>query len=210
MRVDTFTKLKAAITRLVLFAGDLDGTDFDTEAMIQMCEADLKRRLRHPRMLTRSTATLDTRTFALPSAWLQTLRFGLTAPANAIRALEPMSVNELMDRRAASNDAADIPYGYAQMGLEFEVWPTPSGSFTCELIHYAFPTGLSGTNASNWILSEMPDLYLYGSLIMGELFNQSDERLPVWTSKYEQALADANRTGEIARTSGSGLRVRFR
>jgi hypothetical protein len=48
---------------------------------------------------------------------------------------------------------------------------------------------LSAANASNVVLAEAPDLYLFGALKEAAPFLEHDERTPLWESKYNTALA---------------------
>ena len=53
----------------------------------------------------------------------------------------------------------------------------------------AFPL-TAGNFASNPIVTEHPDLYLYGALCEAAPYLQHDERLPVWEARYQQAVRE--------------------
>jgi hypothetical protein len=208
MALTTYDELKTAIEGLVLYsAGSAAFTTADT---ITLCEADLRRRLRHHKMLTRSTSIIDSRTIAVPTDWLETRRLALISPTTSARTLQMASVDELMDRRIQWADQSGTPELYAHVGEEFEVWPQPDAEYTAEILYYADFESLSALVSTNWILEQAPDVYLYGSLVMAETINRSDERVPLWAQMYESALTNLNGASERAKVSGSSLRMRWR
>jgi hypothetical protein len=69
-------------------------------------------------------------------------------------------------------------------------------------------TPLSDSATSNWLLVNHPDLYLYGSMLAGEIFIGNDERAPLWRAQVEagfKSIIDADRK---ARWGGGGLQIR--
>lgn len=206
MPITNFAELGTAISDFMEFGGATE----DTANLITLCEATLNRVVRHHRMIERSTATLDTRLFPVPTDWLETLRFSITAPSSAIRTLELASLDALFDERMADADRASVPRLYAHVGQEFEVWPQPDGEYTAELLYYQKIPALSVSNTTNWLLTLAPDVYLYGALISGHAYVVDDERLPVWTSLFTAAVQELNRASRNARFSGTGLKVRWR
>ena len=94
------------------------------------------------------------------------------------------------------------PQAYALTGQTFTVYPFPDvpddslgvPSFYQLLVDLIGPIGTgafpltSGNFASNPIVAEHPDLYLYGALVESAPFLMHDERLPIWESRYQQAV----------------------
>jgi hypothetical protein len=69
---------------------------------------------------------------------------------------------------------------------------------------------LSEETPSNWLLTKHPDIYLYGSLSMGEAFLKDDPRLPLWGAALERAVEDLRKADWTEKISGSRARVRMR
>lgn len=55
------------------------------------------------------------------------------------------------------------------------------------------------TNATNWLLTKSPDLYLYGSMLEGEAYLMGDDRIPIWKSAYDMIIADMQLESDRAR-----------
>ena len=66
--------------------------------------------------------------------------------------------------------------------------PTPDQTYAATLEYFAFLTALSSTVASNWLLQQYPNIYLYGTLAQAEPFLKNDERVGTWKAQYEEAL----------------------
>lgn len=82
-------------------------------------------------------------------------------------------------RFVAVIDEADTQY------LRFA--PEPSGTYTLRMTYDTEIEPLSDTVATNWLLAQAPDLYLWACLSVAEGFLQEDERVALWKSEYEQA-----------------------
>lgn len=78
----------------------------------------------------------------------------------------------------------------ALVGDTFHIAPTPDSDteYTGVLIYDATLTPLSASNTTNWVLTNHPDAYLYGSLYQSAAYLRDDERIPVWENKYYKAL----------------------
>jgi hypothetical protein len=65
----------------------------------------------------------------------------------------------------------------------------PAASVQIILYYFQTPPVLSGSNASNWLLAQHPDAYLYGSLAEAEAFGFNDARLATWRALASDSLA---------------------
>jgi hypothetical protein len=63
-----------------------------------------------------------------------------------------------------------------------------SDETTVELLYYAKTPAVA--NALNWLFTNHPDAYLFGSLAEAEAFGVNDERLPMWKSRRDEVLAE--------------------
>lgn len=203
MTLETYAELKSAI------ADWLNREDMTSviPSFIALAEADMNRSLRDYRMEKRSNATLDAQYSALPADWLETIRLHLTDTTSR---LELVSEGALADLRAQRGDATGKPTHYAHTAGGLELFPTPDGSYTAELVYVAKVPALSDSNTANWLLSAAPDAYLYGALVQSAPYLKDDQRATVWAGLYQSAINNLNSASELARFSGSGLRLRNR
>lgn len=203
MAITTYAELQTAV------ANWLDRTDLTsrTPEFIALAEAGINRDVKHWRGEKRATATIDARFSAVPTDYLNAVRFQISTSE---RPLEPISVQDMHQRRAAADDASGIPAYYALTGGEFEFYPTPSSSYTGTLYYRAKVPALSDANTSNWVLANAPDVYLYGSLVHSAPFLVEDERVATWGALYSQAVQRFNADGDDGRFGGAGKRKRIR
>ncbi|MBR52349.1 hypothetical protein CMK19_01100 [Candidatus Poribacteria bacterium] len=108
-----------------------------------------------------------------------------------------------------NSDALGRPEFYAVVDGSFELFPTPDADYVVELVYYENIPDLAANN-TNWLLTNYPDAYLYGSLLHSSPYLQEDQRVAVWNTLYLNAVSAINLEGERARTSGSGRRIQIR
>jgi len=98
----------------------------------------------------------------------------------------------------------DLPYFYSIKGTLIML---PTRVETVILTYSAtFPT-LDDNNPTNWLTLNAYDALLYGSLTHAEGYVVNDQRIPLWESAYQTAIAAINDQDERARYSGNVLRV---
>jgi hypothetical protein len=204
MPITTYTELKSAVADWLL-RDDLTAV---LPSFISLAEAGLNRQARHWRMEKRSTATLDSQYSALPADFLQPIRLSLTSGTTF--ELELASQADIVDMRSLAANNTGRPRYYALTAGEIEVFPTPGDNYTLELAYVARVPALSDSNADNWLLTYYPDAYLYGTLLQAAPYLKDDERVGLWKSLYDGAVAGIIADGERAKFGGSGLRVKIR
>ena len=203
MAITTYSELKTEV------ADWLNRSDLTSAIpnFIAMAEAQMNRQVRHRKMVTRATATLDTPYFAVPSDWKETIRFQLnTNPVTPLVFVTPEQLLEDSQKYSAGNQ----PLFYTTIGQQFEVLPQPDGSYEAELLYYAKIPSLSDGAPTNWLLTESPDIYLYATLIQSAPYLKEDERTAIWTSLYEKLVEDMRVADERARIGSSKLKARIR
>lgn len=202
MAIATYTELKTSIASW-LNRDDLTSVIPD---FISLAEAGINRDLRHYKMIERADATLDSRYVQMPTDWMETVRFSITS-GNTYR-LELVSRDDMLEYRQKTADASGRPRFYANIGDTIEVFPTPDADYTMQLQYYAKTPALSDSNASNWLLLDAPDVYLYGTLIQSAPYLQDDARTQTWAALYAAALQSLQKASDDTRFAGSGLRMR--
>ena len=64
------------------------------------------------------------------------------------------------------------------------LFPTPDAAYDLVLYYSSNLSGLTGDGSSNWLLTNYPDIYLYGSLLQARQFLQ-DEALQIYEQKFQ-------------------------
>lgn len=204
MSITTYAELKSAIANWLL-RDDLTSVIPD---FIALAEADMNRAIRHWRMETKTSLTVDAQYEDIPADWLETIRFyttdGTTEP------LELISQADLLDRKYKNLNTAGRPRYYAVTGGQFEFYPVPDDSYTAELTYVAEIAALSDSNTSNWLLADAADVYLYGALVHSAPYLNDDARLSTWLAMYQKALDALNAKSDKAKASGTGLRMKIK
>ena len=117
----------------------------------------------------------------------------------------PVSVQD-----SATVDVTGRPSNYCLTGGEIEVYPTPSATFEASLVYYGRIAALSGTNTTNWLLSEAPDVYLYGALVHTAPYLKDDARMQVWEAFFKLGIDTLNGTSDDAKFGGTWLVMKTR
>lgn len=202
MSVSTFAELKTNIADFL----NRDDLTSAIPTFIALAEAQINRDLRHWKMKARTTFTIDQEYEDLPSDWLETVSFN----AGNKYPLKLASRETIADKRMSSEDTAGTPQYYAHVADKFEFYPTPDDTYTGDLLYYQRVPALSDSNTSNWLLTDSPDIYLYGSLIHTAPYLQEDGRAATWAQLYGAAVQKLNLSSDTGVMSGSGLVMKNR
>jgi hypothetical protein len=201
MAITTYSELKTAIANWL----DRDDLTSVIPDFITIAEKQMEREIRHYKMIERSSGALDSQYSAVPADWLETVRFSITT-GDTFK-LEMTTLNDMMTRRESNQNTQGRPQFYAHIGETFELFPTPDQTYTMELIYYQDIPKLSASQTTNWLLTDAPDAYLYGSLMQAAPYLGEDERVGIWSSLYAKAVADINRVSLKTSQSSSGMRI---
>ena len=203
MSISNYTELKDAI------ADFLNRSDLTSviPTFISLAEADINRNLRHRLMENRASATVNTRYSVLPTDFVEPIRLHIEGTNH--NPLELLGSYEMQKKRASIEDAANRPLFYALTQNEIELFPTPNADFGLEMYYYAKVPSLSASVTTNDILTNHPDIYLYGSLSHSAPYLQEDPRIQVWASLYQNAVEGANQESQRAKNSGSGISMKI-
>ena len=159
-------------------------------------------------METRAETTIDGQFTGIPSDWLQTIRFHLnTVGTDELRYLPRAEIQRV---RAEQADATGVPQYYGHNAGQFEVFPSPDSAYSADLLYYAKVPTLTDAAPTNWLLTNYPDIYLYGALIHSAPFLKEDERAQTWAALYSSAVSRVNDASSKSTASGSGLRLNIK
>lgn len=205
MTIGTYDQLKAAV------ADFLNREDLTSAipTFIRLAESRLDRELRHWKQTKRVTVSLSSQyNDVLPADFLQPVRLQLTdGPTGEV---SPISVSQMLQLRGERSDQPGKPTNYALTAEDIEIYPTPDATYNASLVYFARTTPLATDAQTNWLLTEAPDAYLYGSLLHAAPYLKDDARVPVWESLYKLAADALTTTSDDARFGGTGLRMKTR
>ena len=202
MAISTFAELKTAT------ANWLDRSDLSDRIpeFIALAEARFNRNLRIRDMETVSTAistAAGTREYDLPTGFVQMREFHLTTdPLTPLAYITP----EMMSRIWAGS-TKDKPEVFTIIADKVRLGPNPDAVYTTSMLYYKTFTALSASNTTSEMLTNNPDVYLYGTLLEAEPFLMNDARVPMWLAAFEKAVNDIQNQDNRDRHSGSAMRV---
>ncbi len=185
--ITSYDTLKAAMAS-ALMRDDL--TDA-IPTFIRLCEAQTFRNLRISQMETTASADLIDGEVELPTDFIELID---VQGDDTYRSWTP--ITPFQARRDYPTGAGGITSNYSIIGNTLKTYPG-GGDGTVLLTYYARPSLLDDGNATNWLLAQHPDVYLYGSLKHSAPWLEDDARIQVWESLYQQALGEVRRTDEL-------------
>jgi hypothetical protein len=172
---------------------------------IQNTENKLYRTLNLRNEETALSVSVSSGVAAVPADFKQ-LKFAYYAgtPADV---LQWVSLDELYrdypDRSASTSN----PQVISREAGNFVFGPVASDG-TLNGVYYAKLASLSTSNATNWYVTNAPEVLLYGSLLEATPFILGDERIPVWQQFFKDAVATLGVEETAARNVQSALVTR--
>ena len=215
MAINTYATLQTAV------ANWLDRSDLTDRIpeFIALAEARMNRTLRLAIMLNVDQTTLGgaatlvsgTRDYALPSGYLQMVDFHLrTSPITTLSYLTPENMNRMwagsqggkpLAYTIFSDNASGTPIKSVRLG------PSPGSAYDYSIMFYKKIDALSDSNTTEQMLTDNPDVYLYGALLEAEPFLMNDQRVQLWAAAFQESLNALQEQDNKDRHSGSAMRV---
>lgn len=198
--ITTYATLQSAIAD---YLGRTDLTDA-IKTFIQLAEADIRRNLRSRKIVAPFTiSTSDTANLPDAAKDVHMIRFDTDTYKY------PLKVTTIENLATLRRSGSGRPNAYAIAdGVVY--WDiTPDTSYDAQIAYIEELTALSDSNTSNHTLLFSPDIYLFGALKEAEPYLEHDERNPMWSAKYQKAVADENDARERAEISGGPVVMRL-
>ena len=213
--INTYATLQTAV------ANWLDRSDLTDRIpeFIALAEARMNRTLRLAIMLNVDETTLGgatalvagTRDYALPSGYLQMVDFHLrTSPITTLSYLTPENMNRMwagsqggrpLAYTIFSDNASGTPIKSVRLG------PAPDSAYDYSIMFYKKIDALSDSNTTEQMLTNNPDVYLYGALLEAEPFLMNDQRVQLWATAFQESIRALQEQDNKDRHSGSAMRV---
>ena len=205
MALSTYTELKSAI------ANWLNRSDLTTEIgddFIKLVESEYNSKLRIKAMLTSKTDySISAETVAVPTGFLQVRDFYISSGAEkySLTYMPPTQMDQVK-----GGSTTGRPNVYTILGTNFRFAPSPDATYTATINYYKAITPLSSSEPSNYILTNHPGIYLYGSLYHAANFLGGIEpsKLQNWLQLYQTTLERIERSDREDQWSGSPLQTR--
>ena len=201
MAISNYGELKTAVANWM----DRDDLTARIPEFIALAEARFNRVLRIRAMESKQTASTvaGQQNLALPTNYIQMRNVQMnTSPVTPMQYVTP----EIFDRLYGGS-ATGTPKFYSIIANELQLGPTPDTVQTIEMLFYKKFDPLSADGDTNWVLTNAPDVYLYGALLEAEPFIMNDSRVQLWATAFQTAIVDIQEQDNKDRHSGSALRV---
>jgi len=203
MALTTYALLKTTIahylnrTDLTSYLGDF----------ITLTQSRLNRELRVREMVNTDTSTTTvsgTQSYSLPSGFLEAT--AVIYQSNPYRTLRFMANGDFY-RKYNVTQTSGLPTFFTIVGSNILLGVAPDSAQTLQIDYYKTITALSESNTTNTILTNYPELYLYGALAESSPFLMQDERLNTWAGLYKEALANANLSSQKGSITSSPMQM---
>ena len=159
-------------------------------------------------MLTSDTAfTIDSELETLPTGFLQVRDFFIVS-GSAKYSLTYMAPTQMDQTKGGSTSGR--PNTYTILGDNFRFAPTPDSAYTSTINYYKAIDALSSSATTNYILTNHPGIYLYGSLYHAANFLGGIEpsKLQNWSQLYATSMERLERNDKEDAWSGTPLQAR--
>ena len=204
MALTNYTTLKASIAN---WLNRSDLTDEIADDFIKLTEADFNSKLRIRKMITQVSITIDSETESLPADFLQVRDFYILSGSRKYP-LRYMTPSQMDQTKGTSNTG--LPLAYTILGDTFRFMPKPDDDYTAKLNYYKKFSALTSSNASNFILTDHPAIYLYGSLFHAANFlgGYNPQQVQTWQQMFATSMERLEQNDREDQYSGSPLQVR--
>ena len=201
MAISNYNELNTAVANWL----DRDDLTDRIPEFIALAEARFNRLLRIRAMEEKQTASTVAaqRNLALPTGFIQMRNLQMnTDPIRPMQYVTP----EIYDRLYGGS-VSGTPEMYTIVADELQLGPIPANVQTIEMLFYKKFDALTALAPTNWMITNAPDVYLYGCLLEAEPFILNDPRVQLLATAFQKSIQDIQEQDNRDRHSGSALRV---
>lgn len=206
MALNTYAALQTAVLTWLARPGDTFVSPSIPD-MITLFEAEATRRLksRFAEEIASLTTTIGVATVALPSDFGE-LRYAKITSTNPDRPLVYMTPEQLDTIWSADERGEPVNFTIQETSLRFG--PVPDAAYTVSVLYQQGVPALSASNTSNWLLTNHPDAYLFGTLVEAVAFIGDDERVVGWLARRDASFVSILSADRKARWGGGALQIK--
>jgi hypothetical protein len=194
MPLQTYTDLTTAIGNW------LQRTDLAalTPNFVQLFEACANRRLRVRQQEATVALTPGNGMVALPSDYLAWRRLTWTGnPRRELSFVEPSWLQAAYP---------DLPTGTPRVftieGGNIKIMPLDPGNTALELVYFQQIPSLAA-NSTNWLMSQHPDVYLFGALTEAQAYAVNAETAALWKARRDELFDEIEKLSNKTRGAGA-------
>jgi hypothetical protein len=194
----------------------LDRTDRTTEIQewVRLVELEVGRKLNLRVQQLRITGTL-----AAGSEYLETPA-GVLYPHQLIFGTQPPTVVDVAPTSQGEEFGFEFggqatPMRASVWGVnsttyatQIRIWPVPTGDIDYTLYYTTGIVPLTSSATTNYLLSVAADLYLYGCLFHGQMFDENPQGAAIWRPLFDEQIDRVRKVEWKARAKAGRLRMR--
>jgi len=193
----TFTSLQSDIRNYLERGGSTDPIVFEQiPRLITLAERRIARELKIQGFLAVVNTTMQSgvSVYPKPDRWRDTVsvNIGTGTNNNTRKQIYARSYEYIREYWPDETQEA-TPEFYADYNYSNWVFaPTPDADYPMEVLYYELPPLLDEATQTNWLTEYAPNLLLYASLVEATPFVKDDQRVQLWQTYYDRALAALN------------------
>lgn len=198
MAVTSYSTLSSAITD---WAERPDWTSTNTDELIALAEAEFRLHF-GPNFAKETTATVSftSGSGTIPTGLVRVLSLTHTTYGQ----LTESTIAAIRERRI-SDTTSSVPAIYTLFGSTIEIGPAYTGNLTLD--YEGTLTGLSGNNATNWLITNAPQAYLSMCLSFGKAKMEDYQGAALLRASSLQTLEDLGIQSNVAQRGRSQVRI---
>lgn len=197
MSLSTYTGLVSAI-------GDwLDRDDLAARAsdFIRLTEVRLNRLLEDPDMEVSTTTIASGVATPLPADFGEMV--SISTGDGRLTAVGPVEFASF------DSSISGTPRNYVIRDGAISFAPA-NATASIDLVYRRSIPPLNEVSGTNWLLERAPDIYLYGALVQASAFLAEDDRVGMWKSAFDEAIAELKQDGTRRKWGAGPLAPRIR
>lgn len=206
MATVTITSYAELCSAVALWLNRSDLTD-NVPIFIQLGEMRIYREMRIRAMETSLSAAISSGVVALPTGYVEMKNARIDgSPSSPLTRKDA----EFIYHRYPTRSADRKPIYFAREAENLIFGPYPDSAYTVKGTYYKRLPALSGTNTTNWLITDAPDLILFAALLEAEPYLRDDPRIEIWGNKYVATKNRIQKQDEAEEFSGSPLSTSVR
>jgi len=194
----------AAITDYATLSAAIQSWDersHDADELIGLAEAEFRLHFGpHYARETSGTVSFTSGTATLPTGYIRSLALSHATYGE----LDQKPLSAIRERRVW--DASGVPDIYAITASSIEVAPSYTGDLTFD--YEAKLTGLSGSNTTNWLITNAPQAYLAMCMSMAKAKYEDFEKAALYKSQAIDTLDTLGIQSIVAQYGRAGMVIR--
>lgn len=192
-RITNYSTLATAVQEY-LSRTDVGVASGNLDYLLSEAEEEMNSRLRVHRMLTAAASVVPSSTgvVTLPTDFMGWKRFQMRDGVNEFD-LDLRSAEETTEVSRLYGTYSGIPQALLMLTSTAQIWPYTHGVYTFACLYYARIPQLTSGAATNWVVTNYPNAYLYGCLaaargLVKEETPAGASRFDVWAKRFDMAI----------------------